>query len=78
MAFAESLFSRLEVDLLLGTFAEKHISELSVEQLAEYEDILNRETIDIFNFITMKAPCPPVSTIHTFISFVTYCECLNW
>ena len=48
----------LEVDLLMGTFADQHVWEMSEQQLTEYEAILNEETIDIFNFITKKEPVP--------------------
>lgn len=59
--------SRLEVDLLLGTFAEKHVGELDPEQLVQYEDVLNQETIDIFNYITMKQDVPSVSYAINFL-----------
>lgn len=49
---------RLEVDLLMGSWASKHLPSLPDAQLAEYERILNRETIDIYNFITGK-DAPP-------------------
>ena len=48
----------LEVDLLLGTWAELHLAALPEEQLASYERILNRETLDIFNMITGKEAPP--------------------
>ena len=44
---------------MLGTFATEHVSSLTKEECDEYEDILNRETIDIFNLITGKDPAPP-------------------
>ena len=49
----------LEVDLLLGTWAERHLAALPEAALREYERILNRETLDVFNFITGKQPPPP-------------------
>ncbi|KAK7254417.1 succinate dehydrogenase complex assembly factor [Aureococcus anophagefferens] len=49
----------LEVDLLLGTWAVENVDGLSSAECDEYEDILNCETIDIFNFITGKDPVPP-------------------
>lgn len=49
----------LEVDLLLGTWAVKHVPDLTVEELDQYETILNRETMDIFNYITGKEAPPP-------------------
>lgn len=52
---------RLEVDLLLGTFATRHVPDMTLEQLREYEAIINCETIDIFNYVTKKDEPPPVS-----------------
>ena len=49
---------RLEVDLLMGTWATKHLPGMPLEQLKEYERILNRETIDIYNYITAKEAPP--------------------
>ncbi|KAL4139540.1 hypothetical protein KRP22_003199 [Phytophthora ramorum] len=48
----------LEVDLLLGRWASLHVMELSSHELQQYEDILNEETIDIFNYISGKSPVP--------------------
>jgi succinate dehydrogenase assembly factor 2 len=48
----------LEVDLLLGTWAELHLAALPEELLPSYERILNRETLDIFNMITGKEAPP--------------------
>ncbi|CAM9820656.1 unnamed protein product [Hapterophycus canaliculatus] len=48
----------LEVDLLLGTWAEKNVAGLSATDMDRYEDILNLETVDIFNFIAGNAPPP--------------------
>jgi succinate dehydrogenase assembly factor 2 len=44
----------LEVDLLLGTWAAKYVPTLAVAELDEYEDFVNRETIDIYDIITLK------------------------
>ena len=48
----------LEVDLLLGTWAERHLAALPEAALRDYERILNRETLDVYNFITGKEPAP--------------------
>ncbi|TYZ60170.1 hypothetical protein PybrP1_012079 [[Pythium] brassicae (nom. inval.)] len=48
----------LEVDLLLGSWASKNVMALSAEELQQYEDILNQETIDIFNYISSKDAIP--------------------
>uniref|UniRef100_A0A7S2R8F6 FAD assembly factor SdhE n=1 Tax=Rhizochromulina marina TaxID=1034831 RepID=A0A7S2R8F6_9STRA len=49
----------LEVDLLMGTWAVEHVPSLSSEELDQYEALLNRETIDIFNIVTGKDVPPP-------------------
>ena len=38
----------------MGTWAEEHVHSLCEEEMDQYEDILNQETIDIFNFVTGK------------------------
>lgn len=63
----------LEVDLLLGTFAERHVWEMSEPDLALYEDIINEETIDIFNFITEKEEVPPHLQNHVMAQLQEWC-----
>ncbi|CAH0481662.1 unnamed protein product [Peronospora belbahrii] len=48
----------LEVDLLLGRWASQNVMQLSSDELQQYEDILNEETIDIFNYISGKNVVP--------------------
>jgi succinate dehydrogenase assembly factor 2 len=48
----------LEVDLLLGSWATRFVPELTSPQLDEYERILNRETLDVFNMVTGKDAVP--------------------
>lgn len=48
----------VQVDLLLGTWAEKNVPGLSSSEMDSYEDILNLETVDIFNFVTGNAEPP--------------------
>lgn len=48
----------LEVDLLMGSWAAQNVMQLSAEELQQYEDILNEETIDIFNYVSGKSPLP--------------------
>lgn len=48
----------VQVDLLLGSWAEKNVAGLSLVDMDRYEDILNLETVDIFNFITGNAEPP--------------------
>jgi succinate dehydrogenase flavin-adding protein (antitoxin of CptAB toxin-antitoxin module) len=50
---------RLEVDLLMGAFATQHLSSLTAPELATYEKILGRETLDLYNLILGKEAPPP-------------------
>ena len=42
----------------MGTWATQHVPQLSTEEMDQYEDILNAETIDIFNYVTGKEEPP--------------------
>ena len=48
----------LEVDLLLGTWACDHVPNLDGDELDQYEDFVNMETIDIYNVITLRLDVP--------------------
>ena len=48
----------LEVDLLLGTWANENVPNLSDEELDQFEDFVNMETIDIYNVITLRTDIP--------------------
>ena len=48
----------LEVDLLLGTWASMNVPSLNVEELNQFEDFVNMETIDIYNIITLRLDIP--------------------
>ncbi|KAL3903779.1 MAG: hypothetical protein SGARI_005231 [Bacillariaceae sp.] len=48
----------LEVDLLLGTWASENVPLLDEEQLDQFEDFVNMETIDIYNVITLRLDVP--------------------
>ena len=49
----------LEADLLMGSWAAKHVPALNEQELDEYELLLKEETIDIYNYISGKDPLPP-------------------
>jgi len=49
----------LEVDLLLGSWATDNVMQLTEEECKQYEDILNLETLDIYNMITGQMETPP-------------------
>ena len=48
----------LEVDLLLGTWASIHVPTLNTNQLNEFENFVNMETIDIYNVLTLRSDVP--------------------
>jgi len=49
----------LETDLILGTFATRHLSELDDKLLDQYESLLNRDDPEIWQWLTDKQPPPP-------------------
>ena len=50
----------LEVDLLLGSFAVDNAMGFTDEEAAQYEAILNCETLDIYNFISGQQAVPQI------------------
>mgnify|MGYP000287416479 CR=1 FL=1 len=48
----------LEVDVLLGTWASDFVSTLNTDELDQFEDFVNMETIDIYNVITLRLDVP--------------------
>jgi len=42
----------LEVDMLMGTWAVDHVPTLTKEELDQYENLLNLETLDLFNVVS--------------------------
>lgn len=48
----------LEVDLLLGTWASENVFSLTADELNQFEDFVNMETIDIYNIITLRLDIP--------------------
>lgn len=49
----------LEVDLLLGTWASQNVMSLTIDELNEFEEFVNSETIDIYNIITLRLDTLP-------------------
>jgi antitoxin CptB len=47
-----------ETDLLLGSFAERHIADFSKEQLDHYEALLENDDGDLYDWITGRAAVP--------------------
>ena len=52
---------RLEVDLILGSWANKNVAGLNEEELQQFEEVLKLETVDVYNMITGKQEIPEVS-----------------
>jgi antitoxin CptB len=45
-----------EMDLLLGSFAKKHVPDFNEDQLMIFDDILKNNDPDLYNWITGKEP----------------------
>jgi antitoxin CptB len=48
-----------ETDLLLGSFAERHLAAFSAERLDRYEALLENGDGMLFDWITGRTPPPP-------------------
>jgi antitoxin CptB len=48
-----------ENDILLGQFARAHITELSADELDQYERLLARGDNELFDWITGQVEVPP-------------------
>ena len=47
-----------EADLLLGTFADRHLDSFSADQLARYERLLGNSDPDLYNWLTGREAVP--------------------
>jgi len=47
-----------EADLLLGSFAERHLAEFTPAQLDRYEALLETEDADLLDWIAGRTPPP--------------------
>ncbi|MGY6549580.1 MAG: FAD assembly factor SdhE [Roseinatronobacter sp.] len=47
-----------EMDLILGPFADIHLSEMSQEALDAYEAMLDENDQDLYLWVTGARPCP--------------------
>lgn len=47
-----------EMDLIVGTFADRRLETLSAAELDQFEAILNEEDTPLYQWITGKAPMP--------------------
>lgn len=47
-----------EMDLILGSFASAHVAEFSVQELADYDELLRNNDPDLYNWVTRKENAP--------------------
>ena len=47
-----------EMDIIMGSFADRHIPGFSESQLSEYDDILSLNDPDLYNWYTQKEDVP--------------------
>lgn len=43
---------------MLGTWASLNVQSLTIDELDQFEDFVNLETIDIYNIITLRTDVP--------------------
>ena len=48
-----------EADLLLGSFAERHLASFTPEQLERYEALLDQDDGELFDWMTRRTAPPP-------------------
>jgi succinate dehydrogenase flavin-adding protein (antitoxin of CptAB toxin-antitoxin module) len=48
----------LELDLILGTFAEEHLAKLPEKDVLDYEKVLEEENPDLFKWVSGQTPVP--------------------
>jgi antitoxin CptB len=48
-----------EADLLIGTFADRHIAAFDAEQLAQFDRLLAENDPDIYEWMTGQSEIPP-------------------
>lgn len=47
-----------EADLLMGSFADRHLAEFGPEELRQFEDLLGENDPDIYDWMTGRQPVP--------------------
>jgi succinate dehydrogenase flavin-adding protein (antitoxin of CptAB toxin-antitoxin module) len=48
----------LELDLILGTFADQNLGKLSDSEIRDYQKILDEENPDMFKWMSGQIPIP--------------------
>ena len=49
----------LELDLIMGTWAEQHLERLSESELQQYEAVVRRENPDLMKWLVERVAVPP-------------------
>ena len=47
-----------EMDLIMGTFAEKHVPDMAVAELDLYEELLHTPDPDVYDWVSKQKPVP--------------------
>ncbi len=47
-----------EMDLILGTFAERHLDAMTEAQLDKYDDLIRNQDLDLYDWISGREPVP--------------------
>jgi antitoxin CptB len=48
-----------ELDVILGGFAQAHLADLDAADTQRFEELLEEQENDLFDWLTGKAPIPP-------------------
>ncbi len=51
-----------EMDLILGGFHDTRVASLGADELADYEDLLNENDVDLYRWVSGGAGEPPALT----------------
>jgi len=46
------------MDLILGTFAERHLDTMTEVQLDKYDDLIRNQDLDLYDWISGREPVP--------------------
>lgn len=66
-----------EMDMLLGTFADAHLGDMTDAELDEFEALMNIPDQDMFRYITGLAPMPQEHVGPVYRQIVSYHEGLD-
>jgi len=47
-----------EMDLVMGSFADRHVLDFTEDELSQYDEMLNHSDPDLYNWITGKEDVP--------------------